>query len=775
MARYLFGGTAADVAEDVAGARVPGATGTVWDGASEGAAQVTDLTDLAGAPLTMLVADEDGMIPGFYGPDGAVRLWMDFGGPRVALVANDVGERLAAHVAADDPHGSRAAVLAELTALRGAANGLATLDTTGKVPASQIPSLSAPDLLDWLNVQSPQFGAVGDGVTDDTNAIQAAINVAGIGGIVYFPKGVYVISAPLDLPRGVTLLGSHSNLMIGPGMVDEDFPCYIQAAPSMTTGAMIQIVGENDGTHPAINGEQRIFGLMLDGSKVTAGNLDGIYSKGNVQNVVMRDVCIRKMPNNGIITGSNAANEWPYSWRLHSVMVDNCKANGIVFDRQTDLSMIDVQVIGCWSTGIRLTNSANTILQGCRAEWCGGYGFHITGAWGNWPGSGSMTMNACSTDRNGWDGVRVDATGNSPFIINALNTRRDGRNGGPGGGGYAGLALLNRAPVIVNGLGCYVGTDDQGTANTSPQYGVKLSGARDVLLDGAYLHGATQGLYDDGTNERIVIGVNVSTVAGNNYAEDRASLLAQLGPIQAKSGVIAGPLNVGTAGPGLGGSAGPIIALKNADTSPTSNPTNGVLLYSEGGVLKVRDAGGRVASLADLGTLSWQAHEHNLKAWTQDPATCGSTGSANTSGVLYLSKVILRFPTTINSVYVTVTSAGTGLTTGQNLVGLYDANGVKVSESADQSAVFNSVGTKNVSIASKSLAAGTYYVAVLTNGSTPPSLMRGGGASGSALNVGLPGNAGRFLDYSTGLTSLPANVNLSAAAQNASARWAAIA
>ncbi|MFE9442487.1 glycosyl hydrolase family 28-related protein [Streptomyces sp. NPDC006602] len=520
MARLLFGGTAADVAEDVSGARVPGATGTVWDGSSDGAAQITDLTDLSGAPLTQLVADEDGMIPGFFGPEMAERLWLDFGGPRVALVANDVGERLAAHVAADDPHGSRAAVMAELDALRGSASGLATLDTTGKVPTSQIPVLTPPDLLDWLNVQSPQFGAEGDGVTDDTAAIQEAINAAGIGGIVYFPRGVYRISAALDLPRGVTLMGSHSNLMIGPGMLDEDFPCYIQALPSMTTGAMIQIIGDNDGTHPAINGEQRIFNLMLDGSKVTTGNLDGIYGKGNVQNVVMRDVCVRKMPNNGIITGSNAGGEWPYSWRLHSVMVDNCHANGIVFERQTDLSMIDVQVIGCWATGVKLSNAANTILENCRAEWCGGHGFHFTGAWGNWPGSGSMTMSACSTDRNGWDGVRIDATGNGPFLVSALNTRRDGRNGGPGGGGYAGLALLNRAPVVVTGLGCYVGTDDGGTANTSPQYGVRVANARDVNVIGAYLHGLTAGVFQEGTNERVRFTA-ITTVAGNNYAEDR--------------------------------------------------------------------------------------------------------------------------------------------------------------------------------------------------------------------------------------------------------------
>ena len=42
------------------------------------------------------------------------------------------------------------------------------------------------------------FGAVGDGVTDDTTAIKAAINAAQ-GGEVYFPLGNYVISSPLDV------------------------------------------------------------------------------------------------------------------------------------------------------------------------------------------------------------------------------------------------------------------------------------------------------------------------------------------------------------------------------------------------------------------------------------------------------------------------------------------------------------------------------------------------------------------------------------------------
>ncbi|MFF1908616.1 hypothetical protein [Kitasatospora sp. NPDC058218] len=109
MARNLFGGTAADVAESVSGARIPGAVGTVWDGPSAGAAQITDLTDTGGAPILQLVADNRGMVPSFYGPaSGAERLWVDFGAGRVGLVSTTAGERLVQHQAAADPHADRA-------------------------------------------------------------------------------------------------------------------------------------------------------------------------------------------------------------------------------------------------------------------------------------------------------------------------------------------------------------------------------------------------------------------------------------------------------------------------------------------------------------------------------------------------------------------------------------------------------------------------------------------------------------------------------------------
>lgn len=61
----------------------------------------------------------------------------------------------------------------------------------------------------FTNVKDPTYGAVGDGVTDDTTHIQAALTAAGTPkGIVFFPAGTYRTTAKLTVPTGVHLWGA---------------------------------------------------------------------------------------------------------------------------------------------------------------------------------------------------------------------------------------------------------------------------------------------------------------------------------------------------------------------------------------------------------------------------------------------------------------------------------------------------------------------------------------------------------------------------------------
>lgn len=54
-----------------------------------------------------------------------------------------------------------------------------------------------------VNVTQPPYGAKGDGVTDDTEALQRALNDNVGRRMLFFPKGIYLVSATLTWPKKV--------------------------------------------------------------------------------------------------------------------------------------------------------------------------------------------------------------------------------------------------------------------------------------------------------------------------------------------------------------------------------------------------------------------------------------------------------------------------------------------------------------------------------------------------------------------------------------------
>jgi len=58
------------------------------------------------------------------------------------------------------------------------------------------------------NVKNAPYNAKGDGVTDDTAAIQAAINACQPDQVVYIPTGTYKISSPLSCSKSIILRGA---------------------------------------------------------------------------------------------------------------------------------------------------------------------------------------------------------------------------------------------------------------------------------------------------------------------------------------------------------------------------------------------------------------------------------------------------------------------------------------------------------------------------------------------------------------------------------------
>jgi Pectate lyase superfamily protein len=63
--------------------------------------------------------------------------------------------------------------------------------------------------LGYINARNPPFNATGNGTSDDTSAIQSALNSAATngGGIVFLPQGNYRINSSLAVPAQTSLVG----------------------------------------------------------------------------------------------------------------------------------------------------------------------------------------------------------------------------------------------------------------------------------------------------------------------------------------------------------------------------------------------------------------------------------------------------------------------------------------------------------------------------------------------------------------------------------------
>lgn len=167
--------------------------------------------------------------------------------------------------------------------------------------------------------------------------------------------------------------------------------------------------------------------------------------------------------------------------------------------------------------------------------------------------------------------------------------------------------------------------------------------------------------------------------------------------------------------------------------------------------------------------------DHNLITWTMDPALT-QAGTILTSGVLYLARMKLPEASTVTNIIASVTTGGASLTASQNFAALYTSTGTRIAITADQSASWTGSGAKTMALAGGpyTLSAGTYYGALLANGTTPPTFLRAHGVSTSTLNIGLTAAAGRSLTSGTSQTSPPASVTLGSASLDFKAWWLAL-
>lgn len=101
-------------------------------------------------------------------------------------------------------------VLIEQNGIIQRANKNTFLDTSLTKQGMAADAKAVGDIIDTFSnkniINVKNYGATGDGVTDDTNAIAAAIEILPLGGILYFPAGIYRVSS-IFLKSDMTVQG----------------------------------------------------------------------------------------------------------------------------------------------------------------------------------------------------------------------------------------------------------------------------------------------------------------------------------------------------------------------------------------------------------------------------------------------------------------------------------------------------------------------------------------------------------------------------------------
>lgn len=151
---------------------------------------------------------------------------------------------------------------------------------------------------DWQNVK--YHGATGDGITDDTAAIQAAIDAAAAhgGGTVYFPHGVYIVGGALQD-------GARANAQLLLPSVDtaagEQVTIHLlgEVAPPMMPTMDVAGITPDEGSVIKGTLNAGVGGALLGGSGPVGSFLDFTYIRVIVQNLTFR------MPADPVLTAIN--------------------------------------------------------------------------------------------------------------------------------------------------------------------------------------------------------------------------------------------------------------------------------------------------------------------------------------------------------------------------------------------------------------------------------------------------------------------------------------
>jgi hypothetical protein len=133
---------------------------------------------------------------------------------------------------------------------------------------------------------------------------------------------------------------------------------------------------------------------------------------------------------------------------------------------------------------------------------------------------------------------------------------------------------------------------------------------------------------------------------------------------------------------------------------------------------------------------AWDVSDHGFLAGTVRIPDI-ATSSLPTSGTIYFNKFVVRRAITVSNIWFNITTVGATPTAGQNWLGIYDSSG-RLLQKVSTDANVTGGNAQTVALTTPLfLPKGTYYVAMLWNAVTTPTIHRITLATNAAANMNL--------------------------------------
>jgi Pectate lyase superfamily protein len=372
-----------------------------------------------------------------------------------------------------------------------------------------------------------QYGATGNGVTDDTAAINNAIAACGaVNGILYFPTGAYLVSSTLTISAAMRIMGASQN------------------------GAVIFLkAGSNCNVFNVTSSNVTFERLTINGnaSNQTSGNLCGISYATTLSNFLLKNVSVLTCYSTGVfmLSASNVlidgcafqnslGQQFLYQYTNGVASQNLAMVNSLFDSTGAAQPFVTIFIEPSNTTGsisnVLISNNTITFPQGTASETDG---IVLNGSTGSVVISNNVISSPAGARTHGQNGIEIEnvagvtISGNSFFnMYNGIESQGTSNSGVTviGNSFVGGAASVSSGAYAIT-LGMCVGAAIIGNSVSNHASSINITSSSQCLIEGNTIMISTASsatgitVYQpSGTGEdNSVIGNTVISNTGNQW------------------------------------------------------------------------------------------------------------------------------------------------------------------------------------------------------------------------------------------------------------------